>query len=74
MTRDEAVRAFTSWNAYASRQEAELGSLEPGTRADLVVVSEDVFTCPAERIEEIHPVLTLVGGRAVFGPEAPGEH
>src|SRR4029078_10617987 len=30
MTREEAVRPFTTWNAYASRQEHELGSLEPG--------------------------------------------
>ena len=66
MTRDEAVRSFTIWNAYASRQEADLGTLEPGKRADLVVLSEDVFTCPEERIAEIRPVLTLVGGDIVY--------
>jgi predicted amidohydrolase YtcJ len=66
MTRAEAVRSFTTWNAYASRQEAELGSLEPGKRADLVVLSDDVFTCPEERIPDIQPTLTLVGGEVVF--------
>lgn len=66
MTRAEAVRAFTTCNAYASRQEAELGSLAPGKRADLVVLSEDVFTCPEPRIGEIVPVLTLVGGEVAF--------
>jgi predicted amidohydrolase YtcJ len=66
MTRVEAVRSFTAWNAYASRQEAELGSLEPGKRADLVVLSEDVFTCPEARIPEIRPVLTLLDGEVVF--------
>ena len=68
MTREEAVRSFTTWNAYASRQEAELGSLEVGKLADLVVVSEDVFTCAEARIPEIAPVLTLVGGEIVFRP------
>ena len=66
MTREEAVRSFTSWNAYASRQETELGTLEPGKRADLIVLSEDVFTCPEDRIAEIRPVLTLVGGDVVY--------
>jgi hypothetical protein len=60
------VRSFTTWNAYASRQEAELGSLEPGKRADLVVLSEDVFTCPEDRIPEIRPTLTLLDGEIVF--------
>src|SRR5437899_12115654 len=66
MTRVEAVRSFTSWNAYASRQESALGSLEPGKHADLVVLSEDVFTCSEDRIKDITPVLTLVGGDVVF--------
>ena len=67
MTRQEAVRSFTAWNAYAARQEADLGSLEPGRRADLVVLSDDVFTCPEARIAEIRPVLTLLDGQIVFG-------
>jgi predicted amidohydrolase YtcJ len=66
MTRAEAVRSFTTWNAYASRQEADLGSLEPGKRADLVVLSDDVFTCPEERIPDIRPALTLLDGEIVY--------
>ena len=69
MTRSEAVRSFTTWNAFASRQEAELGSLEPGKHADLVVLSHDVFTCPDDHIADIRPVLTLVGGEVVFRRE-----
>jgi predicted amidohydrolase YtcJ len=74
MTRDEAVRSFTGWNAFASRQERDLGSLEPGKRADLVVLSEDVFTCPEAQIAEIRPVLTMIGGEVVYetGHSAPG--
>jgi hypothetical protein len=62
MTRAEAVRSFTSWNAWAAGQEAELGSLEPGKRADLVVLSDDVMTCDERRIKDITPVITMVGG------------
>jgi predicted amidohydrolase YtcJ len=67
MTREEAVRSFTSWNAYAARQEDALGTLEVGKHADLVVLSDDVFTCPDARIPDIRPTLTLVAGDIVFG-------
>jgi predicted amidohydrolase YtcJ len=66
MTREEAVRSFTTWNAYASRQEDDLGALTPGRRADLIVCSDDVFTCPEERIKDIVPLLTMVGGKVVY--------
>jgi predicted amidohydrolase YtcJ len=72
MTRAEAVRAFTIWAAYAARQDGELGSLEPGKQADLVVCSDDVFTCPAARIKDIVPVLTLVAGEVVYRREERG--
>lgn len=75
MTREEAVRSFTTWNAFASRLDAELGALVPGRRADLVVCSDDVFTCPESRIPDITPVLTMVGGEVVFrqpGGQTPG--
>jgi predicted amidohydrolase YtcJ len=68
MTREEAVCSFTTWNAFASRQERDLGSLEVGKQADVVVLSEDVFTCDESRIPEIRPVLTLVGGEIVYQP------
>src|SRR5262249_21251037 len=71
MTREEAVRSFTTWNAYASHQELELGAPVPGKRADLIVCSDDVFTCPEERIKDIRPVITMVGGEVVYvDPEA----
>jgi predicted amidohydrolase YtcJ len=66
MTRDEAMRAFTTWNAYAARQERAIGALAPGTRADLVVLSDDPFTCAEDRIKEITAVLTMVDGRVEY--------
>jgi predicted amidohydrolase YtcJ len=66
MTRLEAVRSFSVWNAYASFQDGEVGSLEPGRRADLIVLSADVFTCAEEEIKDVVPVLTLVGGEVMY--------
>jgi predicted amidohydrolase YtcJ len=66
MTREEAVRSFTSWNAWASWREAELGSLEAGKRADLVLLSDDVFTCDEGDLSDVTPMMTMVGGEVVY--------
>ncbi|HUF91229.1 MAG TPA: amidohydrolase, partial [Candidatus Limnocylindria bacterium] len=66
MTRLEAVSSFTRWNAWACGQEAELGSLQAGTWADLVVLSDNVLTCPESQIKDVAPVLTMVAGEIVF--------
>jgi predicted amidohydrolase YtcJ len=69
MTREEAVRSFTTWNAWAAGQEHEVGSLEVGKRADLVVLSDDPFTCGEARIKDIVPLTTMVGGETVYQRE-----
>jgi hypothetical protein len=66
MTRIEAVRAFTSWAAYAGFQERVLGSLEKGKLADFVILSKDIFKVPAEEILTTVVEETHVGGRAVY--------
>jgi predicted amidohydrolase YtcJ len=66
MTRDEAVRSFTAWNAEASGQERLTGTLEVGKRADLVALSDDVFSCPESAIKDIGPRLTMVAGEIVY--------
>lgn len=70
MTRAEAVRSFTAWNAEAAHQEQELGTLQPGKRADLVVCSDDVFSCPEAAIKDITPTMVMVGGEMVFRRES----
>lgn len=68
LTREEAVRAVTWGSAYAEKTERDKGWLGPGTLADLAVLSDDVFTVPAERLAGITSVLTVVGGTIVYDP------
>lgn len=66
ITREEALKIYTINNAYASFEEAIKGSIEPGKLADLVVLSDDILTCPEDHIRNITPELTMVGGRIVY--------
>ncbi len=68
ITRQEAVWLYSAANGWFSREEDDLGSIEPGKFADLVVLNEDFFDEAAvseEGIRDIASVLTLVGGRIV---------
>ena len=66
MTRDEALLSMTLWAAYAGFQEAELGSLTPGKRADFVVLDRDIMRVPAEDILGTQVLSTWVGGKSVY--------
>ena len=66
LTVEEALRAYTQGSAYAAFEEGEKGTISPGRLADLVVLSDDVFTVPPEEIRDAHVVLTLVGGKVVY--------
>jgi predicted amidohydrolase YtcJ len=62
---EEALRAYTYGSAYASFQEKEKGTIAPGKLGDIVVLSDDLFTIPPDKIKDAHVVLTVVGGRIV---------
>jgi predicted amidohydrolase YtcJ len=66
ITRREALRVATINNAYLTFEERTKGSIEPGKLADLVVLPEDILTCPAKHIETMRPSMTIVGGRVVY--------
>ncbi len=63
---EEALDAYTRGAAYAGFQEHELGSLEPGKWADLVVLNDDPTRCPPEALKDLRVVETYVAGRRVF--------
>ncbi len=63
ISREDALIAHTRSNAYFLFQEDNLGSIAPGKLADLVVLDRDYLTVPADQIERIQPVLTMVGGK-----------
>jgi predicted amidohydrolase YtcJ len=66
ISREDALIAHTRKNAYFVFQENNLGALQPGKLADLVVLNRDYLTVPAEEIRNIKPVMTMVGGRIVY--------
>ena len=69
MTREEALRSATIHAAFAAFEETSKGSLTPGKLADVVVLSEDILTVPAERIRDARVDYTIVGGEVVYtGP------
>ena len=51
--------------AYLSFDEKRKGSIEVGKLGDLVLLSDDLLTCDAERIKDIQPLATVVGGKVV---------
>ncbi len=69
LDRMEALRLYTLGSAWFSGEEARKGSIEEGKLADLCVLSEDYFSIPEERIKYLESVLTMVGGKVVYGAE-----
>ena len=63
---DEALRAYTLGSAFAGFAEDDLGTLEPGRLADLVVVDRNLFDIAPEEIRNATVRLTVVGGRVVY--------
>jgi predicted amidohydrolase YtcJ len=62
---EAAVIAYTRGSAYAEHAEHEKGTLAPGMLADLVVLSQNIFTLAPERIADTHSLLTIIGGTVV---------
>jgi len=71
VSREAALIAHTKSNAYLFFRENDLGSIQSGRFADLVVIDKDYLTVPAEQIKDITSVLTMVGGRVVYDAAAP---
>jgi predicted amidohydrolase YtcJ len=62
MTRVEALLSYTLWPAKAAFQEQDLGSIEVGKRADLVMWDTNLLTCPPAEIRQARATRVWIGG------------
>ena len=67
LTVAEAIEAYTMGSAYAEFQENVKGSITPGKLADMVVLSEDIFSIDPAKIRDVKVLKTVVGGKVVWG-------
>ena len=66
LTREEALRLYTSNNAFLLKSEKITGSLEPGKLADIILVDRDPLTCPIDDLVQTQVLKTWLGGKVVF--------
>jgi len=66
VSREDALKMFTIWPAYAAFEEKDKGSIEPGKLADFTVLSQDIMKIPEPEILKTHCVMTIIGGEIKF--------
>ena len=71
MTLEETLRAFTAGPAHAAFDEARLGALKVGMRADVTVVDRDLFKAVPRDVLKAEVTTTIVDGEVVFDGEKP---
>jgi predicted amidohydrolase YtcJ len=67
LTVAESVEAYTMGSAFAEFQEKEKGSITPGKLADMVILSDDIFTIRPEAIRNVKVETTILGGKIIYG-------
>ncbi len=68
LTVAEAVHAYTIGSAYAEFQENEKGSIAVGKLADMVLLSDDIFSIDPVKIRDVKVLKTIVGGKVIWDP------
>jgi predicted amidohydrolase YtcJ len=66
ITRQEVLSLYTRQNGWFLREEDQLGSIEPGKLADLVVLNRDYFAASNDDLKKIRSILTVVDGKVVY--------
>jgi predicted amidohydrolase YtcJ len=72
ISREDALKAITINGAYLAFEEKIKGSIVSGKLADLVILSEDLLTCPENGIEKIKVMKTMLGGKFVHSSDKEG--
>ncbi|WP_201313448.1 amidohydrolase [Dyella sp. EPa41] len=67
LDRETALRMWTEHVTWFSNEEGNKGQIKVGQLADLIVPDRDFFRCPEEDIADTTSLLTIVGGRVVYG-------
>ncbi|OWT71512.1 MULTISPECIES: amidohydrolase [unclassified Achromobacter] len=67
MDRETALRLWTEANTWFSSEVGKKGQIKVGQLADLAVLSADYFHVPGDEIQDITAVLTVLGGKVVYG-------
>ena len=65
LSRENALRGMTIWNAYASFEETEKGSIEVGKLADFIILENDIVTTDETKIPHTKVLDTYVNGEKV---------
>ncbi|MDB5280200.1 MAG: amidohydrolase, partial [Ferruginibacter sp.] len=66
LTREQAVIAYTKGSAYAEFAEKAKGMLTKGMLADLAVLSQDIFTVPAQQLAATYSLMTIIDGKIKY--------
>ena len=66
MTREQALRSYTLDAAFGAFEEKIKGSLEPGKKADFVILEKDITTIDPVEIRNVKVIWTVVGGKPVY--------
>ena len=66
VTREQALKMFTIWPAYAAFEEKLRGTIETGKLADLTILSADIMTIPPLDILKTRCVMTVINGEIVY--------
>jgi hypothetical protein len=66
LTREQAVIAYTKGAAYAEFAEKNKGTIAKGMLADIAVLSQDIFTIPAQQLPGTRSVMTIIDGKIVY--------
>jgi predicted amidohydrolase YtcJ len=69
LSREQALRLYTQGSAWFSSEDDRKGRLSPGQYADLAVLSGDYFAVEEDAIRGLESVLTIVGGKVMYGAE-----